>query len=169
MTTDTNLSQIERLADLMVINGLIVLFIGLVAGLMLVFSMLGEVALWPLPAWEIVVPGSVRGWAAAHSGGIMNGLLVAGAAFWLLRSSLMGGQARWAAWGMIITGWANTVFYWAGNLSANRGISVADTPYGEGEVFGAIAYLIGGSGMIFTFIAVTLLIMGTWRKMTSAR
>jgi len=52
---------------------------------------------------------------------------------------------QYAAWRFIITGWANTVFYWAVNLSVNRGTSVGDTPYGKGDVFGAITYLVGFS------------------------
>lgn len=165
MNTPATESEIQRLASLIILNGLAVTLIGLIAGLMLIFSMLEAVTLWPLPAWEVVVPGTTRGWVAAHSGGIMNGILVGISAFWLIKASLTSKQAIWAARGMIITGWANTVFYWAGNLSTNRGLSVADTPYGEGEIFGAIAYLVGGTGMIFTFASVIILIMGTYRKL----
>jgi len=168
METTTLNQPVEKLADLMILNGLLVTFFGLLAGLMLVFSMLEAVTLWPLPVWAVNVPGTTRGWVGAHSGGIMNGILVAGAAWWLLRSALEGRQAKLAAWGMIITGWANTVFYWAANFSTNRGVSVGDTPYGEGDFFGAVAYLVGGTGMLFTFMSVTLLAMGTWRKLKSA-
>lgn len=157
-------AEIQHLTSLMIANGIWVLFFGLLAGLMLVFSMLEAVTLWPLPSWEVVVPGSTRGWAAAHSGGIMNGILVAGSSWLLIQSGAKGARAKWAAWGLIITGWANTVFYWAGNFSSNRGISVADTPFGEGEIFGAIAYLVGGTGMVFTFVAVLILGLAATRK-----
>jgi len=50
------------------------------------------------------------------------------------------------------------VFYWAGNFSENRGLSVGATPFGNGDFFGAIAFLGGGAGMVFTFIAVIILI-----------
>ncbi|MFT6516452.1 MAG: hypothetical protein ACJATP_000105 [Candidatus Azotimanducaceae bacterium] len=39
-----------------------------------------------------------------------------------------------ADWRMIIAGWANTVLYWVGNFSANRGLSVTDMPYGAGNI-----------------------------------
>jgi len=73
-------------------------------------------------------------------------------------------RAWWVGWGMIITGWANTVFYWAGNLSANRGLSVSETPFGEGDLAGALAFLGGGAGMIFTFVAVTILMLAAFEK-----
>jgi hypothetical protein len=65
---------------------------------------------------------------------------------------------------MIITGWANTVFYWAGNFSANRGLSVGETPFGEGDLAGALAFLGGGSGMVFTTIAVIILAIARFEK-----
>ena len=65
--------------------------------------------------------------------------------------------AKWVGWGMIVMGWGNTVFYWAGNLAANRGLSVAATPFGEGDLAGALAFLGGGIAMVFTFVAVIIL------------
>ena len=147
----------SRLERLVIGHGMLVLLVGLVAGVMLVFSMLDAVTLWPLPAWDVHLPGSTRGWSAAHVGGILNGVMIAGSALLMARLELAGWQAFWVGWGMIITGWANTLFYWAGNFSANRGLSVGATPYGEGDLAGAIAYLGGGAGMFFTFVAVIIL------------
>ena len=154
----------ERLPNLVIANGMAVLFIGLLAGVMLIFSLLGAVTLWPLPAWEVTVPGSTRGWQAAHVGGILNGVMIAGIALLMRHLALQGRRALWVGWGMIITGWANTIFYWAGNFSANRGLSVAATPFGEGDIAGAIAFLGGGAGMIFTFIAVALVGLAAFEK-----
>ena len=79
---------------------------------------------------------------------------------------MTGKKAHWTAWSLIITGWANTLFYWAGNLSANRGLSVTDTPFGPGDLMGALAYLGGGSGMAFTFLAVALIAMAAFQIST---
>jgi hypothetical protein len=144
---------LDRLIYRVIGHGLLVLLIGLVAGVMLIFSLLDAVTLWPLPAWEVTVPGSTRGWQAAHVGGILNGVMIAGSALLLHKLKLTDRAANWAGWGLIVTGWANTIFYWAGNFSKNRGLSVSDTPFGPGDVFGAMAFLGGGAGMIFTFIA----------------
>jgi len=154
---DSTAAQTERLRFLVIGHGMTVLLIGLVAGVMLIFSLLDAVTLWPLPAWEVSVPGSTRGWQAAHVGGILNGVMIAGSALLMARLELTGRRAFWTGWGMIITGWANTLFYWAGNLAANRGLSVMETPYGEGDLAGALAFLGGGAGMVFTFVAVFIL------------
>ncbi|MEJ6671262.1 MAG: hypothetical protein QNL18_10080 [Pseudomonadales bacterium] len=138
-------------------HGMTVLFIGLIAGIMLIFSLLDAVTLWPLPAWEVRIPGSSRGWQAAHVGGILNGVMIAAGALLMHKLDLQGSTARWVGWGLIITGWANTIFYWAGNFAQNRGLSVSTTPFGDGDLAGAIAFLGGGVGMFFTFVAIALL------------
>lgn len=146
-----------RLCYLVIAHGMLVLLLGLVAGIMLIFSLLDAVTLWPLPAWEVAIPGSSRGWQAAHVGGILNGVMLGGVGLLMLKLNMSSRRNFWVGWGMIITGWANTLFYWAGNLSQNRGLSVGTTPFGEGDIFGALAFLGGGAGMVFTFIAVTIL------------
>lgn len=117
MSTNT---ESHRLANLMIANGMCVLFVGLLAGVMLVFSLLGVVTIWPLPEWHVLVPGSTRGWQAAHVGGILNGVMISGAALLALHLQLVGRRMQWVGYGMIITGWANTVFYWAGLLAPTR-------------------------------------------------
>jgi hypothetical protein len=149
--------EADRLSYLVIGHGMIVLLIGLVAGLMLVFSLLDAVTLWPLPAWEVSVPGSTRGWQAAHVGGILNGVLMGGVALLMGRLPLSEVGGKWVGLGMIVMGWGNTLFYWAGNLSANRGLSVSATPFGEGDLAGALAFLGGGVAMVFTFLAVGIL------------
>ena len=161
---ELNKDESERLSKLAIANGMAVLFIGLVAGVMLIFSMLGGVGLWPLPIAEVNVPGTTRGWTAAHVGGILNGVMIATIAVLMRHLEMIGKAAFWVGWGLIITGWANTIFYWAGNVSSNRGLSVAATPYGPGDMAGAVAFLGGGFGMIFTFIAVILVALAAWKK-----
>ena len=156
--------QDERLRYLVIGNAMVVLLLGLVAGVMLIFSLLDAVTLWPLPEWKVAIPGSTRGWQAAHVGGILNGVMIAGAAYLIQTLALSGWREQWAGWGMIITGWANTIFYWAGNLAANRGLSVATTPYGEGDFAGALAFLGGGTGMIFTFVAVSIFALSAFER-----
>lgn len=153
----------QRLVELVIGNGMLVLLIGLLAGVMLIFSLLGVVTVWPLPVWEVQVPGTVRGWSAAHVGGILNGVMIAGGAMLMRYLALTGRSALWVGWGLIYTGWANTVFYWAGNVAGNRGLSMIDTPYGSADVAGALAFLGGGTGMFFTIVAVVLLARAAFR------
>ena len=154
----------QRLQFLVVAHAMAVLLLGLIAGLMLTFSLLEAVALWPIPGWEVQVFGTTRGWQAAHVGGILNAVMMVALIYLVTFLNLAQGPARWVGWGMIVTGWGNTLFYWAGNLAANRGLSAAATPFGPGDIWGVLAYLGGGTAMFATFIAVILLLQAAYRK-----
>jgi hypothetical protein len=69
-----------------------------------------------------------------------------------------------ADWRMIIAGWANTVFYWVGKFSANRGLSVTETPYGAGNIWDPLVFLGGGTGMASTTVAVIILALSAFKK-----
>ena len=161
----TDLStQSSAYSHRVVLHAIIVLSIGLIAGLMLTFSLLDAVNLWPLPVWEVSIPGSDRGWATAHVGGILNGILLIALINLATKLELSERDFRLGSWSLIITGLANTIFYWAGNLAPNRGLSVDDTIYGSADIWGAIAFLSGGGGMFFTFFVMYLLGRAAMRK-----
>ena len=154
----------HRLSYLIIAHGMIILFIGLAAGVMLIFSLLGAVTLWPLPVWEVVIPGTTRGWQAAHVGGITNGVMMAAIALIMMKLELSERHFKWAGWGMIIMGWGNTVFYWGGNFSTNRGLSIGETPFGPGDIPGALAFLGGGLAMFITFFVIAILAKAAFKK-----
>jgi styrene-oxide isomerase len=149
-------NQANPLFRHVVFHAILVLSIGLVAGLMLAFSLLDAVNLWPLPVWEVAIPGSDRGWAAAHVGGILNGIMLIVLIQLATKLDLADRDFRLSAWSLIITGWGNTVFYWAGNIAPNRGLSVDDTVYGGADIWGILAFLGGGGAMFFTFFVMFL-------------
>ena len=66
----------ERLQRIMIGNGLVVVLVAMLAGFMLMFSLLGGVEVWPGKIIAIPMYGSVPGWARAHTGGALNGVLV---------------------------------------------------------------------------------------------
>lgn len=138
-------------------HGMLVLLLGLVAGVGLIFALLGGVGLWPIPVFEMTIPGSVRGWQAAHVGGLMNGIFMAVVALLMTYLGLEGRDEKWTQWGAIIMGWGNTAFYIGGNFSQNRGLSAGATPFGDTDLFGVIAFLGGGIAMFVTFVFVVIL------------
>jgi hypothetical protein len=138
---------------LLIGHGALVLLIGLISGVILLFAMLGGLVLWPILDIQIDFPGSVRGWKAAHVGGLTNGLLIAGVGLILTKFPLTMAKTRFIFWSFVLTGWGNTLFYWGGNLSGTRGLSIQDNAYGESNIAGVIAFIGGGSAMIFTIIA----------------
>ena len=159
MSTETNV-MVRRI----IAHAMLVLIVGVVAGVLLTFSLLGEVALWPLPAIDWQIFGSTRGWQAAHVGGILNAVMLVALAWCLNWLKVSGRALVWAGWGLVYTGWGNTVFYWAGNLAGNRGLSVTDTVFGPGDLMGALSYFGGASAMFATFIAVIILARTALRK-----
>ena len=64
--------------------------------------------------------GTTEGWVRAHSGGIMNGLMLIAFSYILPHCGLEIKRIQFYAKGIIFAGWANTIFYWAGNFSNNR-------------------------------------------------
>jgi hypothetical protein len=159
----------QRLFYRVQLHAILVTTVGLIAGVMLVFSLLGSVTLWPLPTLAGEIPGSTRGWQAAHVGGVMNGIMLV--AFGLLLPKLALSPARYtfAARGLVLVGWGNTVFYWAGNLAANRGLSMDDTPYGAADLAGALAFLGGGVAMIALFVLMFIFAQALQGRMRSDR
>ncbi len=157
----------EQLSYRVIGHAMLVLLIGLLSGFGLVFSLMDAIALWPLPAIDVQIPGSTRGWQAAHVGGILNGVMMAGVALLMIKLHLTGKKLLWVGWGMIITGWGNTLFYFAGNFSQNRGLSMGETPFGPGDIWGALSFIGGGSGMFFTIIATVILALAAFEKVRS--
>ena len=161
------MNDTERFSYRVIGHAMVVLLIGLLSGFGLVFSLMDAIALWPLPAIDVQIPGSTRGWQAAHVGGILNGVMMAGVALLMIKLHLTGKKLLWVGWGMIITGWGNTLFYFAGNFSQNRGLSMGETPFGPGDIWGALSFIGGGSGMFFTIIATVILAMAAFQKAKS--
>lgn len=164
MNADLSAQDAERLQHRVIGHGMLVLLVGLVAGVFLTFSILNAVALWPFPTWDVAIPGSTRGWVSAHVGGILNGVMIAGFALLMGKLELRGSRASWVGWGLIVIGWSNTLFYWAANLSANRGLSPADTSIGEGGLWAALAYGGGVVGMVAAFIVVWILAKAAFER-----
>jgi hypothetical protein len=154
----------ERYQALLIGHGALVLLIGLISGLLLVFSMLGGFVLWPIMDIPYDLPGTTRGWKAAHVGGITNGLLLIGIALTLLKLPLTTRGLKLVFWSMVATGWGNTLFYWGGNLSPNRGVSFDANQYGESNIGGLIAFFGAGGPMLFTILAMAILARAAFRK-----
>src|SRR5881397_4359414 len=73
--------QTGRLQALMIAHGGLVLLLGMLCGLPFAFHLLGRIELWPIPgAIALTIPGTERGWRAAHVGNILNGTMLLAAA-----------------------------------------------------------------------------------------
>ncbi|MGE0487064.1 MAG: isomerase [Gammaproteobacteria bacterium] len=144
----------EHYQRLMIANGLLVILVAMLAGFMLMFNLLGGLEVWPGTIVHIPTYGNEAGWVRAHSGGAMNGLLVVVMALALPKLNLGPKLQAWTAWGFIYIAWSFTVFYWVGNASSNRALSIGDSPLGASDSLSIIGFL---PGLPSVFLVVFLL------------
>jgi styrene-oxide isomerase len=133
--------------------------------LMIATALLGGVGLWMflLGGFEIIpgyivhfqLPGSAEGWRKAHSGPVLNGLMVIGIAFALPLLDFKLSTAKILGWIIVLDGWSNVGFYVFGNLSPNRGLAFGPSVMGPSDIFSWLAlgpaYLFGvlATGALF--------------------
>jgi hypothetical protein len=159
----------RRLQALMLGHGALVMIAGMLAGFALTFSLLESINIWPFPAIEAVIGGSPRGWVAAHTGCIMNGLMVIGVGLALPVLDLRERALPTVAWGLILTGWANTCFYLFANLAPNRGLTMGANRFGEGGLSGVLAFTPALIGAYVVIVALTLAARAAFRVAALAR
>lgn len=146
----------RRLQALMLGNGFLVMIAGMLFGFLLAFSLLESIDLWPIPAIAVQLPGTPRGWAVAHVGCILNGLMVVAVGMALPTLSLSRSSGRWVAWGLTLTAWGNTAFYAFAPLAANRALSVGANKFGEGSVAGLLGFVPAMIAAVLVLIALAI-------------
>ena len=109
---------------IMIGNGLLVILVAMLAGFMLMFNLIGGVEVWPGTILDVPMYGTAAGWARAHTGGALNGMLVVLIALVLPKLELARRPQAWICWGFVYIAWSFTLFYWLGNASSNRGLSL---------------------------------------------
>jgi hypothetical protein len=144
----------DRLQRIMIGNGMLVVLAAMLAGFMLMFTLLGGIEVWPGKIVEIPMYGTSEGWVRAHTGGALNGILVIVIALALPVLNLSPLMQKVTAWGFIYIAWSFTVFYWLGNASSNRALSLGASPLGEPDTIGLIGFL---PGVPSVFLVVFLL------------
>lgn len=159
-----------RLQALMIANAGMVLLLGMLMGLPFVFHLIGEISLWPLPfsiAYEI--PGTERGWRAAHVGNILNGTMLLAVAAVFHRLTLAPGARKVLAWTLILTVWGNAVFYvMAAIFTTGRGLTFGANRFGGGDWFNSIGYLAALTAVFAVLVALVLLVRGAFAAARAA-
>ncbi|MGR9090094.1 MAG: isomerase [Gammaproteobacteria bacterium] len=146
----------ERLQQIMLGHGLLVILAAMLAGFMLMFNLLGGVEIWPGTIIEIPMYGTSAGWVRAHTGGALNGVLVIIVALALPKLKLGEFAQKFTAYGLIYCAWTFTLFYWLGNASSNRGLSIGASALGEPDLIGLIAFLPGVPSVFIVPIVLVL-------------
>ena len=146
----------ERLQQIMLGHGLLVMLASMFAGFMLMFNLLGGVEVWPGNIIEIPMYGTESGWVRAHTGGALNGVLVIIVALALQKLRRGEFAQKFTAYGLIYCAWTFTLFYWLGNASSNRGLSIGASALGEPDLIGLIAFLPGVPSVFIAPIVLAL-------------
>lgn len=158
-------SASQRRQLLLIAHGSALMLLGMLLGFVFTFYLLGEIGLSPVPfAWSLELPGSERGWRAAHIGNILNGLMIVAIATALGRVPLGPSAERWVYGSLLVTGWGNAAFYLFGNLAPNRGLSLGTNRLGEGNVFGALAYVPAIAAAVCVIVALILVFDAALRE-----
>jgi styrene-oxide isomerase len=154
--------MMKRHQSLMIGHGALVLLIGLLMGFGFIFSLIGEINLWPIPGhWQFTMPGNERAWHAAHTGNILNGVMAMAAGLCLPFARLKEGAEKFVAWSFVIAIWGNVGFYVFAALGATgRGLTFGENKFGGGDVLSILNFLVGYPGAILLPIAVFVLARG---------
>ena len=141
-------------------HGCMVIMVGLLAGIMFTFSVLGEISFWPLFSMTVEIPGETALWRGAHIGPIMNGLLCIILVMSLSFVNADLHSAKKVCLCLILTAWGNTIFFVARLWGTNRGLAMHTEKYGDGNVFDLIAltpaFLVVGLGIYAVVVIIKL-------------
>jgi len=150
----------ERHAQRLIRNGLAVMIVALLAGFVLVFSMVGAISFSPLPVFvPLEMPGSVQGWRAVHVGSMLNGVMAVVVGLAMGRFALGDRSAAVVAWGAIIAIWGNVCFYVFGMFAPDHGVTLQSNRLGEANLAGAIAFIPAFVGAVTLIVALTALLL----------
>ncbi|HQS09594.1 MAG TPA: hypothetical protein PLK13_12295 [Xanthobacteraceae bacterium] len=160
-------SDIERsaLRRTMVGHGALMIFAALVGGVGLWVYLLGGFEIVPGYILSFQLPGSADGWQRAHTGPVLNGLMVIAIGFAL---PLLDFSARWSkilGWTIILDGWSNTGFYFFSNFSPNRGLAFGPSRVGPADIFSFLAL---APAYLFGVLAMVALVVIGWRAIGGA-
>lgn len=152
----------DRLQQTMLAHGLMVMLVAMFAGFMLMFNLLGGMEIWPNKIISVPMYGTADGWVRAHSGGLLNGVLVFIVGLALPKLNLSGFGQKFTAYGLIYCAWTFTIFYWLGNASSNRGLSIGASALGEPDLVGLIAFLPGLPSVFIVVVVLALCVKGVF-------
>jgi len=128
-------------------HGILMIFCTLFFGVFLWMNLIGGFEIVPGYIIHFQIPGTPEGWARTHVGPALNGMMVIAVAFVLPMLDFTEKAANRLGFIIVADGWANVVFYFFGNFTANRGLSFGPNQLGENNIFSVVAlgpaYLFG--------------------------
>lgn len=143
-------------------HGILMIFCTLLFGVALWMNLVGGFEIVPNVIVHFNVPGTPEGWAKAHMGPALNGMMVIAVAVVLPMLDFSAKAASRLGWIIVLDGWANIGFYFFGNFTANRGLSFGPNHFGEANVFSTLAL---GPAYLFGVLALGALFIIGWKAL----
>lgn len=144
-------------------HGVLMIFFTLVFGVFLWMNLVGGFELVPGYIIQFHIPGTPEGWAKAHVGPALNGMMVIAVALVLPRLDFPTQKAKRLGWIVILDGWSNVVFYFFANFAPTRGLSFGSNHFGQTNIYGVIAL---AGAYLFGVLALFALAIIGWRLIT---
>ncbi|OFB35889.1 hypothetical protein BA059_27060 [Mycolicibacterium sp. (ex Dasyatis americana)] len=141
-------------------HGVLMIFCTLLFGVFLWMNLVGGFELFPGYIIHFNIPGTPEGWAKAHVGPALNGMMVIAVALVIPRLDFPEKKAKVLAWIVILDGWSNVIFYFFSNFAPTRGLSFGSNKFGETNVYGVVAL---AGAYLFGVLALVALAMIGWR------
>lgn len=142
----------------MIGHGATILFIGMLAGVGLLISLVGGLEIIPGSIIEFSIPGNTDGWVRTHIGSMLNGMLIIIVALVIHSMGLAEATAGKLRWMLIGTGYANTLFYVAALVAPNRALTFGDNRLGETNLAAIIGLAPALVFAVISLIAIFILI-----------
>jgi len=140
-------------------NGLAAMITALLAGFMLIFSMIKGISLSPSPIFfELAIPGTPAGWRTVHLGMMLNGLMALLLGVSMRQLYLTNRDAARVSWGSVIAIWGNFCFYLFGMFAPNHGLTMGANSMGPANLAGAVAFLPALLGAITLLYALVIMV-----------
>ena len=147
-------------------HGVLIMLATLIGGVGYWMFIVGGFEIFPGHIIEFSMPGSEAGWKQAHTGPVMNGLMVIGVALVLPALDFKESTAKLLGWLIVADGWANVLFYYAGNFSPNRALAFSESRLGPADLWSVIGL---APAAIFGLIAIFAMAIIGWRAIGGGR
>lgn len=138
----------------MIGHAMLILLVGLLAGVGLLVSLLGGLEIWPGVLIKVELPGQSSGWVRLHLGQMLNAFLIVLIA---LVTPILGfsvAKARQIAWLSVGVGWANTLFYLAALFAPNRALTFGDNRFGAANLASIVGLV---PALVFALISILII------------
>ncbi|OXI33570.1 hypothetical protein CFB84_38225 [Burkholderia aenigmatica] len=164
MTPQLVQSQTRDLQRQMIGHGMLILLIGMLAGIGLLVSLIGGLETWPGRLVSVHLPGSSAAWVRFHIGQLLNAFLIVLVALTLPVLGVEPRLGRRLGWLMVGTGWANTLFYGAALFAPNRALTFGNNRLGDANLASFIGLVPGLVFAIISIIVVLILVGLSFRR-----